>query len=608
MLGISRRVAIANLLLSALALGGPNVVVILTDDQGYGDVSAHGNPHLKTPVMDSLRKESTALDRFFVSPTCAPTRAALLTGRHEFAAGVSHTLAGRSLLRPDVTTLAEVMQGAGYATGIFGKWHLGDNFPCRPEDRGFDEVFIHGGGGIGQTPDFWGNGYFDPMIRRKSGWVATQGYCTDVFFSEATDWMRRQVAAEKPFFLWLATNAPHAPFDAPKGKAEAFREVGLKEPVASFYAMIENIDENLGRLLEMIDGIEEETIVVFITDNGSAMPHFNAGMKGAKGSANEGGVRVPCFVRWPGKIKAGAVIDSPTAHVDLMPTLAGLCGVKLPDGWKSDGFDLSKGLLGKAKFPAKRSLFTHLGRWPGDQRPERFKSKGFSVRDGRWRLVGLELFDMREDPGQEVNVFEKHSDEAVRLLMDYGRWWESVLPIVREPVRQVIGDESQALVELTAHDWWPSREKDGVSKGAFSHQKGIRAFLDKARMAGTRNALPGTSGHWKLRASQSGNYRIRLGLLPRQASKQEHALLAKLRAGTAYVRAGQEEVQMQVMQGATELSIMLDLDAGPVDLEAWFEGQLLGERKLGAFFVGIERLGARKRSKAEFHIDEAPQK
>ena len=298
-------------------------------------------------------------------------------------------------------------------------------------------------------------------------------------------------------------------------------------------------------------------------------------------------------------------MTSPTAHVDLMPSLVSLCGLSMPDGWVGDGVDLSAALQGEGEFPRKRSLFTHVGRWLGDERPQRYKSKGFSVRDERWRLVGLELFDMLADPGQEVNVFEKHPEEASRLLVDYGYWWSAVHPLVREPVRLTFGDEDQSVVELTAYDWWPTREKVGVSKGAVSSQSEVTSYLDKARMAGTRNALPGISGHWKLIAARSGNYRIRMALLPREAPKEELALLGKLRPGTAHVRAGQEEVQLQVMEGATEVTLIFDLDAGPIDLEAWFEGQLLGERKLGAFFIGIDRLGARKRPKVEFRVKDA---
>jgi hypothetical protein len=281
--------------------------------------------------------------------------------------------------------------------------------------------------------------------------------------------------------------------------------------------------------------------------------------------------------------------------------------VTLPEDWRGDGFDLSESLRGEAEFPSKRTLFTHLGRWPGDETPERFKSTGFSVRDDRWRLVGLELFDLQTDPGQEVNVFEEKPEVATRLLMDYGYWWSSILPGVREPVRLAIGNDEQKVVNLTAHDWWPSREKDG-GNGAFSHQVGIREYLDKARVAGARIALKERSGHWKLEAARAGNYRIKMGLLPGGATKEDVALLAKLRSGTAHVRVGQEEVQLNVLEGATEVTLVLDLDAGPIEMEAWFEGQLLGEKKLGAFFVEVERTGERKRSKAEFHVKEAPKK
>ena len=595
MLGKSLRLAIAKLAGCAVAAAAPNVVVVLTDDQGYGDLSCHGNPHLRTPALDGLRAESTALDRFFVSPTCAPTRAALLTGRHEFAVGGSHTIAGRSLLRPGVPTLPEVLGAAGYATGIFGKWHLGDAFPCRPEDRGFDEVFVHGGGGIGQTPDFWGNGYFDPMIRRRGGWEKTRGYCTDVFFGEAIDWMRERAGTGEPFLLWLATNAPHSPYVPPRGADEPFRKAGLKDPAAPFYAMIENIDANTGRLLAAIDeaGIREETIVVFLTDNGSAVAHWNAGMRGRKGTPHEGGVRVPCFVRWPGKVEAGRGVESPAAHLDLMPTVAAMCGVALPEGWEGEGADLSPALLGKGAFPAGRTFFTHVGRWGGDDNPARFRSRSFSVRDERWRLVGVELFDMLEDPGQTRNVFAAHPEVGQRLLVDYGRWWESVQPRVRQPVRYVVGDERCEVVDLSAHDWWPAREEQAGSQRGVWDQGGLRRLLEDKRVAKTRNPLPGTSGHWKLRVARPGHYRLTLGLLPVEAPAGDRERLARLRAGTAHVRIGRNESRLRVRDGDLEAVAELDLLEGEADLEAWFEGQLEAGRKLGAFYVRVERTGER---------------
>lgn len=601
MLRVSAFAAIVNLcLVLVLRAAGPNVIVVITDDQGYGDLSSHGNPDLKTPVLDAFRKQSTEFDRFQVSPTCAPTRAALMTGLHEFRCGVSHTIMGRSLLKPGIPTLPEMFRSAGYRTGIFGKWHLGDAYPCRPEDRGFEDVFVHGGGGIGQTPDFWGNTYFDPMIRRNAGWEKTSGYCTDVFFNEAIGWMKARLSEKKPFFLHLATNAPHAPYTPPAG--------GPKDGPGAFNAMIENIDANFAKLLTAVreSGVENDTIIVFLTDNGSAMARHNAGMKGKKGTPDEGGTRVPCFIRWPQKIVADRKVAELTAHLDLLPTLTSLCAVPRPSGWQGDGRDLSQALLGKAEFPKDRLLFTQVGRWDGDDAAARFRARDFAVRDNRWRLVGVELFDMQADPGQKTNVFSEHPAEAQRLLGDYGKWWNEVLPVVREPVRYVIGAEACPVVKLTAHDWWPSKETEANGAGACVTHQAIREFLKSAQVAGTRNALPSTSGHWKIDVAREGNYLVSFGLLPPDAPAEDRSALAQLRAGIAHLRVGQEEVRVEIKPGATLFNMPLDLDAGPADLEIWFDGQLLNDRILGAFFASVERKGERKAAKPEFKVK--PQK
>ncbi len=573
----------------SVALAAPNVIVVLTDDQGYGDLSCHGNPHLRTPALDALKQESTSFERFFVSPTCAPTRAALLTGRHEFSVGVSHTITGRSLLRPGVPTVAEVMREAGYDTAIFGKWHLGDAYPCRPEDRGFDEVLVHGSGGIGQAADYWGNAYHNPHLRSRSGWAEKEGYCTDIFFREARQWIRGREG--RPFFLWLATNAPHAPFIAPEGSTGRLEAEGLKKPLASFYAMIENIDANVSGLLEELDSLDlaEDTIVVFMTDNGSAMAAWNAGMKGKKGTPHEGGVRVPCFVRWPGRIAAERQVDAPAAHLDLMPTLAGLCGVSLPEGWSGDGVNLSRPLLGDGAFPEERTFFTHVGRWPGDERPERWRTRRFSVRDRRWRLVGLELFDMVADPGQETDVFPSHQEEAGKLLADYGRWWDAVVADVREPVRYVVGDPACPVVRVCSHDWWPSLE--AKAGGVYWNHESIRKYLERAAVAKTRNTLPEACGHWKLQVARDGRYRVHMALLPEEASAEERRRIGLLRAGSAHVRVGKREVTMEVVGGASAVALNVDLPEGPANLEAWFGGQLPQERRVGSFYASIERVG-----------------
>lgn len=588
--------AIAKVLLGSALAAGPNVIVVITDDQGYADLSAHGSTKVKTPALDKFRGESTSFDRFFASPTCAPTRSALMTGLHEFRCGISHTIMGRSLLRPGIPTMPEMFRAAGYSTGIFGKWHLGDAYPCRPEDRGFDEVFVHGCGGIGQTADYWGNGYFDPMIRRRGGWEKTSGYCTDVFFNEAIRWMGARVAEKRPFFLHLAPNAPHSPYIPPERGSEL-------AGADAFHAMIDNIDVNFARLMGALEksGAAADTVVVFMTDNGSAVGATPAGMKGRKGSPDEGGVRVPCFVRWPGKIAAGKVVPEVSAHLDLLPTLTSLCGVARPEGWTGDGMDLSQPLLGKSDFPKERTLFTQVGRWKGDEAAGRFRGRDFSVRDARWRLVGLELFDMKADPGQTKNLFTEEPAEAQRLLTEYGKWWESVLPAVREPVRYVVGAEACPVVRLTAHDWWPSKETEAAGAERTFNHAAIRDFLKKAQVAGTRNALPSTSGHWKLQVEREGSYEMGFSLLPPEAPAEERTELAQLRPGIAHIRAGQEELRVEIKAGATSFRMPMDLDAGPVDLEIWFDGQLLNDRILGAFFVSLERKGERSVPRPEFH-------
>lgn len=595
----------AAMVMVVLATGltaAPNVIVILTDDQGYGDLSCHGNPNLKTPALDELREQSTSLNRFMVSPTCSASRAALLTGRHEFEVGVSHTILGRSLIRPGIPTLPERMRDAGYATGIFGKWHLGDAYPCRPEDRGFDEVFVHGAGGIGQMGDAWGNGYHDPRIRRKSGWVETEGYCTDVFFKEAAHWMEKQVGADQPFFMWLATNAPHAPYVAPEGAAAPFVEAGLQEPVASFYAMIENIDQNVDQLLSRLKELEldRDTIVVFLTDNGSAMPVHAAGMKGGKATPHEGGVRVPFFIRWPDKIESGRVVESLTGHVDLLPTLLGLCGIDADP--ELHGADLSEPLLGKGDFPKGRSFFTHVGRWDGDERPERHRTRKFSVRTDRWRMVGLALYDMESDGAQTTDVFAENSEAGAGLLEDYGRWWDLVVGSLRQPVRYVLGDDNCPQVSVTSHDWWPSLEGAPGGQVLMWNQESVSKYLSRAMVAKTRNGLPEVSGHWKLHASRPGSYLVRMSLVPLDAPDEDRQEMGKLRPGTAHVRVAKQEVQLEVMEGASSVSIAMDLDEGPVDLEAWFSGQLPEKRKLGAFFATIERTGAKSIELPEIRV------
>jgi len=432
----------------------PNIVYVITDDQGYGDIAALGNRVLRTPNLDRLHGESVRLTEFHASPTCSPTRAALMTGRHEFRSGVTHTIFERERLALSATTLPQLLETAGYTSGIFGKWHLGDEDAYQPGKRGFDRVFIHGGGGIGQSypgscGDAPGNSYFDPVIRSDGTFVKTKGYCTDVFFTAALDWIDHCRKESEPFFCYIALNAPHSPLDCPPGSdtpyLAALEAAGIADPeqrakIAKFYGMIENIDTNVGRLLQKLDewGLADDTLVVFTTDNGTATgaPVFNDGMRGTKVTPYRGGTRVPSFWRWTGALPAGVDVPAVTAHIDVLPTLCELAGVKIPAGIATtiEGRSLVPLLRdAKAAWP-DRPLFTHVGRWDRGKAAE----SGYRqcrIREGKWSLVNVknsptawELYDLAADPGEQRDVAGEHRDVVARLAAEYDRWWQSVQP------------------------------------------------------------------------------------------------------------------------------------------------------------------------------------
>jgi arylsulfatase len=430
----------------------PNVIYVMTDDQGYGDIAAHGNPVIRTPHLDRLRRESVRFTEFHASPTCAPTRAALLTGRHEFRSGVTHTIFERERLALSATTLPQLMQAAGYSTGIFGKWHLGDEDEYQPGRRGFDRVFIHGAGGIGQRypgscGDVPGNSYFDPWVRSDGTFVKTRGYCTDVFFDAAIEWIDSCRTQGKPFFCAVTPNAPHDPLDCPVGsdtpylaalEAAGIADAKQRERIAKFYGMIENIDTNMGRLLAKLDawGLAEDTLVVFTTDNGTASGAAvcNDGMRGHKGSPWRGGTRVPAFWRWPGTLSAGVDVPAVVAHIDVLPTLCGITATAIPAdvAAKVEGRSLVPLLHDATAAWPDRPLVTHVGRW------DRGKAAGSAlrncrIREGRWSLVNVkndpqawELYDLATDPGETRDVAADHADVVARLAATYGEWWHSV--------------------------------------------------------------------------------------------------------------------------------------------------------------------------------------
>ncbi len=424
----------------------PNIILVMTDDQGYGDLGCHGHPFLKTPNLDTLYSQSTRFTDFHVSPTCAPTRSALMSGKAPFKNGITHTILERDRMSLRTTTIAEVLKSADYTTGIFGKWHLGDDVEYQPDRRGFDEVFIHGARGIGQEypgsqGDVPGNEYFDPIIKHNGQFVQTKGYCTDVFFEQSLDWIEAKKDEGKPFFAYLSTNAPHAPYIVDKKYSDIY-EGKCPEKSAKFFGMIANIDQNMGRLMKKLDDwkLVENTLLIFMTDNGSAAGTYNFGMKGMKVSPHEGGSRVPLFMRLPGLTMPGTDIDALARHYDLFPTLAELAGAKIPADDELDG----RSLLALIKNPnapwPDRNLFFHVGRWnkrgapghwgTGNTDPDAAKHINFAVRTKKWRLVGEALYDIENDPGETTDVAKQNPNTAAAMLKSFDAWWDEVRPLL----------------------------------------------------------------------------------------------------------------------------------------------------------------------------------
>jgi len=465
----------------------PNIILVMTDDQGMGDLSCLGNTVLRTPNLDKFYDISTRFGEFHVSPTCAPTRSAIMSGRHEFRNGVTHTILERELMALSTTTMPQVLRTAGYETGIFGKWHLGDEDAYQPYNRGFSEVFIHGAGGIGQSyrgscADFPPNQvaegrYFDNVILHNDTIVQTKGFCTDVFFQAGLCWIKKQLRSKTPFFAYISTNAPHGPMLAPEKNTKRFLDMGYDKNIAGRYGMIENIDENFGLLVQKLDEwkVWDNTLVIFMTDNGQAgrggtlngkkVKMFTAGFKTGKGSPDEGGTHVPAFWRWKGVLGEGTDISALTAHIDLFKTFCELAGAKIPNGiQKIDGRSMLPLLVDpKAHWP-DRELFVHVGRWKKGADPNESKFKKCAVRTQRWRFVNnKELYDIANDPYESTNVIDQHPEVVEKLRRAYDKWWADTVPLMVNEDRpyaarhpQEVRYEKQ-LKERGIPDWVPPK-------------------------------------------------------------------------------------------------------------------------------------------------------
>lgn len=552
----------------------PNVIFILTDDQGYGDLGCHGNPILKTPNLDSLYNESTRFTDFHASPLCTPSRGALLTGRDPGRNGAYRTSAGRSILHTEERTLGNLFADNGYATGMFGKWHLGDSAPHRPQDYGFQDVVWHRCGGIGQVSDYWGNDYFDDVYERNGELEQFEGYCTDVWFREGMRFIEEN--KDEPFFLYLPLNAPHTPLIVGEEWSKPYEELVDRPDLAKYYGMIANIDYNVGLLRERLQtlDLDDNTILIFMTDNGTyvgatfenndSLPitGYNAGMRGRKASVFDGGHRVPFFIRWPeGGLDEGRDIDTLSVQFDLFPTLAELCGIPAPTDRIMDGRSLVPLLEGNEdSWDREYAVLQFHG---GAAFPEdRLKTEFSYIMTERWRLLhGRELYDMETDPSQRKDVAAEHPDVVKDLWAHYEPYWESVVTGMT-PVRLDIGNPTEPRVELCSQDWYMEQ---GNPPWNF-------------RLIGK---LPRVTAPWMLDVKKAGCYRLTLRQYPELADKPVVAVSAKVEI------AGLTK-ETKVEPGSKGVVIEIDLPAGETELVTYLYDEN-GEAG-GAYFTEVETL------------------
>jgi len=459
----------------------PNVIIIMADDMGYGDMGHHNNPIVQTPVLDNFAKESVSFSNFYVSPVCAPTRASLLTGRYNIRTGVFDTYSGGAKMASDEQTIAEIFKQASYRTGIFGKWHLGDSYPFRPQDQGFDESVWHLSGGIGQVGDIFNyyekdSSYFNPKLYKNGKIFQSKGYCSNVYTDEAIDFIESKSA--DPFLLYLSFNAPHTPLQVPEEylkryedeiiDPQLFRENGYYmhdmqpkdiEDAKKVYAMVTNIDDNIGRLFTSLkeNNLYDNTIIIFLTDNGPEQYRYIGGYRGKKGQVREGGIHVPFYMKVPKHVKSQKKVRSSAAHIDVLPTLAEMCGVEIPDQIKLDGISLKDEVYDGIKIP-KRPLFFEWQR----SYPEKYRNMAVMYDDYKLianssdegDLSNFELYNMEKDPYEAVNIKNENKSLVIDLKSKIDGWFEDIMKSkhITEIQRIIIGSPKENHTILNRND------------------------------------------------------------------------------------------------------------------------------------------------------------
>ncbi len=562
----------------------PNVLIVKTDDQGLGDFSFTGNPVLKTPSFDRFAKEAVRLTDFHVCPMCSPTRGQLMTGLAALRNGATSVTAGRTFVRPGLTMMPEIFARAGYKTGLFGKWHLGDMYPHRPIDKGFQESVYHLGWGMLQSTPEFDNPLIDGRYFHNGQPQRFHGHCTNFWFDQAIGWMKQRKENGEPFVCYIPTNAPHAPYIEEEEYVAPYRGNGP----AGFFGMIAHLDRRFGDLEKFLaeNGLRNDTIVIFMTDNGgtAGVKTFNAGLRAGKTTCYEGGHRVPCWIRWPnGKLGEPRDIDVPTQNLDVLPTLLELCGIEVPsvaavtadDRRLYGGVSLAKLLRGTQPRLDDRMLVVQYG-----QLIKQFDS---CVIWNNWRLVkGDELYDIAADRAQEKNVAGERPDVLKKMRDYYETWWRGLESLVDEFVPISIGARQQPVVELTSGDW------EGIYADNTGH---------------VRNAVGGpTGGHWNIQAEAAGDYEFILRRWPEQTraalgDKYDAKEGGANAASTAFPTIAQAVMEIagthqsvRADPRATGAALTVSLPAGRTTLKAWFQDKS-GKDLCGAFFVTVKSKG-----------------
>ncbi|MGB0743053.1 MAG: arylsulfatase [Opitutales bacterium] len=556
------RLLLVTFTVSLASAAQPNIILVLTDDQGFGDLGCHGNPDVKTPAIDAFASESIEFTRFYVSPVCAPTRASLMTGRYNYRTGVTDTWRGRATMHPDEVTLAEVLQSAGYATGLFGKWHLGDTYPHRPQDQGFDEVLMHRGGGIGQPSCPLGNSYFDPILYHNGVEVKTRGYCMDVYTDATLDFI--EANKDRPFFAYLATNTPHTPLQVPDNYSAPYMDAGLPEETSKIYGMVTNIDDSFARVLKKLEelSLHENTIVIFMSDNGpkvfSPEARHLAGLNGEKTDVYEGGIRTPFYLRWPERFDQANTVDTHAAHIDLMPTLLEACKIE-HDLSAMDGKSLLPLMQNSSTAWPRRTIFLQ---WHRGNEPKAFQN--FTAVEERYKILQrnnkyeasapekFELYDLIEDPGETTNIADNHPEVVQRLKARYMDWLADVSSSRGyEPLPSWVGSAKENPVVLTQQD-----RRDAQGWGNDKH-------------------FP--EAYWPIRIVQAGNYQMSMELY--KPTPQD---------GTAVIRIGDVYYRTEIAKGVRTVTFPTSyFSEGEGRIQAWID---YGSKQSAPHFLIVEHI------------------